>query len=249
MTTITYAAALDPLLEISLPSNWLVVVIPTPGQRLTNSDRQEDRLLGELLAGENEEIVATQIGFLYSRGLSGEQETSLPNNQITVRYDSDANQFELSSEERNTTIETATAARDWIETQFGTVETFVDTYLVVSELADDIHGLGRNGVQGLVNTFETLTNIRTASPDDLADTPYVSKENATALQTALEQRDVVRRDEGSSSPLPDSPMHDVDEPLILDVQDGLIAGELVPSDSSEPKYTVESVQWLDSDEK
>ena len=249
MTTITYAAALDPLLEIPLPSNWLVAVIPTPGQRLVNSDRQEDRLLGELLAGKNEEVVATQIGFLYTRGLSGEQETTLPNNQITVKYDSEANQFELSSEERKATVETATSARDWIETQFDTVETFVDTYLIVSELAGDIHGLGRNGVQGLLNTFETLTDIRTASPDDLADVPYVSKDNATALQTALEQRDTKGRDEGDSSPLPDSTMQHVDGPLILDVQDGLIAGELVPSDSSEPKYTAERVQWLDSDEK
>jgi hypothetical protein len=242
MTTITYAAALDPLLEISPPSNWIVAVIPKPGQRLANSDRQEDQLLGELLAGEREEIVATKIGFLYTRGLSHEQKTSLPNNQIIVTYDSEANQFELSSAEMKTTVETAAAASDWIDTQFGTVETFVNTYLVVNELAGDIHGLGRNGIQSLVNTFETPAGIRNASIDQLANVPYVSKDNAAALQTALETSDTEEQDEGGSLPLPDSAKQHVDSPVILDLQDGAIAGELVPSDSSEPKYTAEGVR-------
>ena len=168
MTTIKYAPELDLLLEISVPADWLVAVVPEPGQRLADSDRQEDQVLGQLLSSGGQ-AVATRLGFLYHRGLATDQETSAPNNQISARYDRELDQYELSSVERETTIQSADAAADWITEQFLTVETVVDTYLVVTEVAADIHGLGRTGVGGLVDTFETLAAIRDADVDTLAD--------------------------------------------------------------------------------
>lgn len=167
-----------------MPADWLVAVVPEPRQRLADSDRQEDQVLGQLFSGDGQ-TVATRLRFLYHRGLATDQETSAPTNQISARYDRELDQYELSSVERETTIQRADAAADWITEQFLTVETVVDTYLIMTEAAADIHGLGRTGVDGLVDTFETLAAIRDADIDTLADVPYVSEENAAALQTAL----------------------------------------------------------------
>ncbi|MFC7059899.1 helix-hairpin-helix domain-containing protein [Halovenus salina] len=243
MTTIEYAPALDPLLEISVPEDWLVGVVPEPGQRLTDADRQEERLLGQLLLG-SEQPIATRLGFVYYGGLSSDQETSTPDNQISVRYDSETEQYELSSMKAKTTVRTVDAATDWINDQFHTVETVVDTYLVVSEIGADIHGLGRTGLRGLVNTFETIAAIRDADVETLADVPYVSEENATAVQTALAD---VEASDGGNLTARERELQSVDSPLILDLQEGPVAGKLVPSGASEPKYRTDGFEWLGTD--
>lgn len=239
MTTIEYAPALDPLLEMSVPADWLVAVVPEPGQRLADSDRQEDQLLGQLLSG-GEQTVATRLGFLYYRGLAPDQETSTPNNQISVRYNRERDQYELSAVGTETTVQNADAAVDWITAQFPAVETVVDTYLILTEVAADIHGLGRTGVDGLVDTFETIAAIRDAEVEALAAVPYVSEENAAALQRVL--ADVEASDAGDPTPV-ERELQSIDGPLILDLQEGPIAGELVPSGASEPKYSTDGFGW------
>jgi hypothetical protein len=73
MTTIEYASELAPLIDRSLPSDWIVAVIPEPSQVLTESDLPEDRLFVELLSrGDSERVVATQLAFLYYRGIDPE---------------------------------------------------------------------------------------------------------------------------------------------------------------------------------
>jgi hypothetical protein len=131
-----------------------------------------------------------------------------------------------------TTATTADEAVDWLDEQFLAVETFVDTYQTLIDLSENIHGLGRTGVRGLVETFETLDAIQGADVDSLADVPYVDAENATALQTALED---VAVGDGDPTPL-EQELRFVDGPLILDLQRGPIPGELIPSGAAEPKY-------------
>jgi hypothetical protein len=240
MTTIEYVPALDPLLEMTVPEDWLVAVVPEPGQRLADSDRPEDQLLGQLLSG-GDQTVATRLGFLYYRGLATDQETSTPNNQNSVRYNRELDQYELSAVGTEKTVQSADAAVDWITEQFIAVETIVDTYLIVNAVAADINGLGRTGVDGLVDTFETIAAIRDADVETLAAVPYVSEENAEALQTALDDF------EASNAGDPTTVEHElqsIDGPLILDLQEGPIAGELVPSGASEPKYSTDGFEWL-----
>jgi len=130
--------------------------------------------------------------------------------------------------------------------QFPAVETFVDAYLTLIELADDIHRLGQTGIRGLIETFETLDAIRATDLDSLVDVPYVDEENATALQTVLEETNNVDR----SHPTPlEQELRTVDGPLILDSQRGLISGELVPSDSSNPKYRSDVFGAAESDDR
>ena len=70
MVTVEYASELDPLLELSLPPDWLVAVVPEPGQLLADSNLPEDRLLGQLLSGgDGHRIVASRMAFLYYRGI------------------------------------------------------------------------------------------------------------------------------------------------------------------------------------
>mgnify|MGYP006287620215 CR=1 FL=1 len=235
MPTIEYAPELDPLLEISLPPDWIVAVVPEPGQLLAESDPLEEQLFASLLSSSDDErIVTTRLGFLYYRGINLDQETVPRDTQISVRYDLENAQYELSSVLGETTVQTLDAAVSWVNDQFLAVETFVDTYLVLIELADEIHGLGRTGVRGLVETFETLDTIREADIDALAAVPYVDEENATALQTALEDVDAMNR--ADPTPL-EQELQAVDGPLILDVQGGSLSGELIPSGASEPKYS------------
>jgi len=60
MTRIEYPSELEPLLDLSLPPDWLVAVIPELGQFLTESDLLEDRLFARLLSdGDGEQITAT----------------------------------------------------------------------------------------------------------------------------------------------------------------------------------------------
>lgn len=237
MRTIEYASELDPLLEMSLPTNWITAVVLEPGHLLSESDLPEDRLLGQLLSGgEDETVVATQLRFLYYRGIDPDRRGLSRDNQISVSYDVETEQYELSTRLSETTVRTPDAATDWIEDQFIAVETFADTYQVLIDLADDIHGLGRTGVRGLVETFETLDAIREADGGALADVPHVDTENATALQTALDNLDST----GDDDPTPlELALRTHDGPLILDLQEGPISGELVPSDASEPKYISE----------
>lgn len=238
MVTVEYASELDPLLELSDPSDWLVAVVPEPSQLLADSDLPEDRLLGQLLSGgDSQQIIASRVVFLYYRGIDPDSDTPTRDNQISVRYDFENAQYELSSVLAETTVSTAEEAVDWVDEQFLAVETFVETYLTLMELADDIHGLGQTGVRDLVETFETLDTIRTADVDELVEVPYVDGENATALQAALKDIDIA----GESNPTPlEQELRAVDGPLILDLQQGPISGELVPSTGSEPKYHSEA---------
>jgi len=247
MPTIKYAYELDPLLDLSLPADWIVAVVLEPGQLLAESDLPEDRLLAQLLSDrDGEQIVATRLGFLYYRGLDPDQETLPRDNQISVRYNLEGEQYELSSVLAETTVQTADAAEDWVNDQFLAVETFVDTYRVLIELADNIHGLGRTGVRGLVTTFATLDAIREATIDTLADVPYIDEENATALQTALEDAEAVS--EADPTPL-ERELRAVDGPLLLDLQEGPISGELVPSGASEPKYSPDAFGGTELDDR
>lgn len=238
MPTIEYASELDPLLDLTLPSDWIVAVIPEPGQLLMESDLPEDRLLAQLLSdSDGDQIVATRLVFLYYRGLNPDQETLPSNNQISVRSDLTREQYELSSVLAETTVRTADEAVDWVDDQFLAVETFVDTYSVLTKLADNIKGIGQAGVRGLVTTFGTLDAIRDSTVDTLADVPYVDEGNATALQTALEDGEAV----GEVDPTPlERELRAVDGPLILDLQEGPISGELIPSGASEPKYRLDA---------
>ncbi|SFL46573.1 hypothetical protein SAMN04487950_3894 [Halogranum rubrum] len=43
MPTIEYASELDPLLNLSLPSDWIVAVVPELGQLTAESDLLDDR--------------------------------------------------------------------------------------------------------------------------------------------------------------------------------------------------------------
>jgi hypothetical protein len=247
MTRIEYASELDPLLDLSLPPDWLVAVVPEPGQLLTESDLPEDRLFARLLSdGDGERIVATRLGFLYSRGIGPDRETSSRDNQISVRYDFPTAQYELWSVLGETTVQSPDAAATWVADQFLAVETFVDTYLVLIDLAEEIHGLGRTGVRGLVETFETVDAMREADVDALAAVPYINEKNARALQTGLDAGTGVGEDE----PTPfERELQSVDGPLILDLQEGLISGELVPSGASEPKYRVDTVGSTEPDDR
>lgn len=244
MTTIEYASGLDPLLDTSTPPNWLVAVVPEPGQRLADSDQQEERLLGEFLSGE--QPVATRLGFLYYRGLAADQEQSIPSNQISVRYNLETDHYELTSAGSETTVESVDAAAEWIDEQFLTVETLVDTYLSLSEVAADIDGLGPTGIRGLVDTFETVDAIRDADTDVLSDVPYVSAEHAVALQTVLDDTEASETGDRTSV---EHELRSVEGPLILDLQEGPIAGELVPSGASEPTYSADGVEWVSEDQR
>ena len=247
MVTVKYASELDPLLELSLPSDWLVAVILEPGQSPADSDRSEDRLLGQLLSsGNDQQIVASRVTFLYCRGFEPDPETPMRDNQISVRYDSENAQYELSSVLAETTVSTADGVIEWVDEQFPAVETFVDVYLTLIELADDIHGLGQAGIRGLIETFETLDAIQATDLDSLADVPYVDEENATALQTALEETNNVYL----SHPTPlEQELRTVDGPLILDPQRGPISGELVSSGSTNPKYRSDIFGTAESDDR
>jgi len=235
MVTVEYASELDPLLELSLPPDWLVAVVPELGQLLADSNLPEDRLLGQLLSGgDGHRIVASRMAFLYYRGIDPDPDTPTRDNQISVRYDFENARYDLSSVLAETTVPTADAAVDWVDEQFLAVETFVETYLTLMALAEDIHGLGRTGVRGLVETFETLDAIREADVDALVGVPYVDEKNAIALQAALEDSGTVR--EANSTPL-EQELRTVDGPLILDLQRGPVPGELIPTGASEPKYS------------
>lgn len=236
MRTIEYASELDPLLEVSLPADWIAAVVLEPGHLLSESDLPEDRLLGQLLSGGDEVVVATRLRFLYYRGIDPDRRNLSRDNHISASYDVESKQYELSTRLAETTVQTADAATDWIDDQFIAVETFADTYQVLIDLADNIHGLGRTGVRGLVETFETLNAIREADVGALADVPHVDNENATALQTALDNLDSVGDDDPT---LLELALRAHAGPLILDLQEGPISGELVPSDASEPKYISE----------
>lgn len=239
MRTIEYAAELDPLLELSPPANWFVAVVPDPSQLLLNSELPEDRLFGELLSGgDGSGVVATRLGFLYYRGFDPDRRTPPRGNQVSVNYDPENGQFELSSELAETTVQTADAAAEWVANQFAGVENFVDTYLVLIDLAEDVDGLGKAGVRGLAEAFETLDAIRDADVDAVAGVPYVDEVNARALQNALEDVDAV--DDDDPTPL-ERELRAVDGPLIFDLQEGPIPGALVPSGASEPTYRSEGL--------
>lgn len=236
MHTFTYASELDPLLELSLPTDWIAAVVLEPGQLLSESDIPRDRLLGQLFSGGNEEVGATRLQFQYIRGIDPGRQTPSQDGQISVRYDAKTGQYELSSRLTKTTVQTADQAIDWIDDQFIAVETVTDTYQVLTDLADDIHGLGRTGVQGLVETFETLDAIQATNVGTLAEVPYVDEEHAKALQNTLDEIDSI----GENDPIPlELELQTLDGPLILDLQEGPISGELVLSGSSEPKYRSE----------
>lgn len=247
MVTVKYASELDPLLELSLPSDWLVAVVSEPGQLLADSDRPEDRLLGQLLSdGDDQRVIASQVGFLYYRRFNLDSDAPTRDNQISVRYDSENAQYELSSVLAEATVSTADEAIEWVDKQFPAVETFVDVYLTLIELADDIHGLGQAGIRGLIETFETLDAIQATDLDSIADVPYVDEENATALQTALEETNSV--DLSHPTPL-EQELRTVDGPLILDPQRGPISGELVSSGSTNPKYRSDAFSAAESDDR
>jgi hypothetical protein len=139
----------------------------------------------------------------------------------------------------STTVSAVEATKNWLEDQYLAVETFVDTYQILIDLAQDIRGLGRTGVRNLVETFETLDGIRQADIETLADVPYVNDETATALQTAREDVEAVVDDD--LTPL-EHELRTVDEPLILDLERGSIVGEFVPSGASEPKFSPQRVR-------
>jgi hypothetical protein len=242
MHTFTYAAELDPLLEVSLPADWIAAVVLEPGQLLSESENPEDQLLEQLFRDDNEEVVATRLQFLYFRGIDSDRRTLFRDSQISVSYDVETGQYELSSRETEKTVQIIAVAASWIDEQFIAVETATDTYRVLIDLADDIHGLGRTGVQELVDTFETLDAIQTADVGALAAVPYVDEENATALQTGLEDADAVGGDDPTELELV---LQTRDGPLILDFAEGLIPGKLIPSDGSEPKYVSEGLGGAD----
>lgn len=237
MVTVEYASELDPLLELSPPSDWIVAVVPEPGQLLAESSLPEDRLLAQLFSTRDDEpVVATRLTFLYYRGIGSDPKSSGRDTQISVRYNLANDQYELSSVRSETTVSTADEATDWIDEQFLAVETFLHTYAVLTDLSDEIHGLGRTGVRGLVETFDTVDTVQEADVDALTDVPYVDEENATALQTALEEIE----DIGEGDPTPvERELQTVDGPLILDLQEGPLPGELIPSGASEPTYRTE----------
>ncbi|MFC4986874.1 helix-hairpin-helix domain-containing protein [Saliphagus infecundisoli] len=247
MVTVEYASELDPLLEVTLPSDWLVAIVLKPGQLLADSDRPEDRLLGQLLSGgDDQRIIASQVAFLYYRGIDPDPDAPTRGNQISVKYDFENAQYELSSVLAETTVSTVDAAVDWVDEQFLATETFVETSLTLMRVAEDIHGLGRTGIRGLVETFETLEGIREANVDALADVPYVDGENATALQAALEDADAIE----ASHPTPlEQELGTVDGPLILDLQRGPVPGELLPTGASEPKYSSKAFGGTESDRR
>lgn len=244
MHTFTYAAELDPLLEVSLPPDWIAAVVLEPGQLLSKSERPEDQLLNQLFSGADEEVVATRLQFLYYRGIDPDRRTLSRDAQISVSYEVETGQYKLSTGAEETTVQTIGAAAAWIDEQFTTTETVADTYQVLIDLADDIHGLGRTGVQGIVDTFETLDAIRAADVGALADVPYVDEENARALQTALEDADPLGGDDPTQLELA---LRTLDGPLILDSPERLIPGKLVPSDGSEPEYVSEGIGVADLD--
>lgn len=244
MHTFTYAAELDPLLEVSLPPDWIAAVVLEPGQRLSKSEPPKDQLLNQLFSGADEEVVATRLQLLYYRGIDPDRRRSSHDGRISVSYDVETGQYELSTGTEKTTVQTIGAAAAWIDEQFIAVETVADTYQVLIDLADDIHGLGRAGVQGLVDTFETLDAIRAADVGALADVPYVDEENARELQTALKGADSLGGDDPTQLELA---LRTLDGPLILDSPEGLIPGKLVPSDGSEPKYVSEGLGVADPD--
>lgn len=235
MVTVEYASELDPLLEMTLPSDWFVAVVLDPGQLLADSNRPEDRLLGQLLSGgDDQQIIASRVAFLYYRGIDPNPNAPARDKQISVKYDFENAHYELSSVLAETTVSTADAAVDWVDEQFLVAETFVETYLTLLRVAEDIHGLGQTGIRGLVETFETLDAIREADSNALVDVPYVDEENATALQASLEDPDAVE----ASHPTPlEQELRTVDGPLILDPQRGPVPGELLPTGASEPKYS------------
>ena len=186
------------------------------------------------------------MGFLYFRGLDPDQDTSPPDNEISARYDPKTEQYELSSVLGETTVRTPDEAVDWVANQFLAVETSVDTDPVLIELAEEIHGLGRSGVRGLVETFETLNAIREADVDALADVPYVNEEIATSLQTTLEDVEPIGEDDPTQL---ERELRAIDRPLILDFQEGPISGELVPSGASEPKYSSNAFGGVEPDDR
>ena len=235
MITIEYASELDPLVDLSLPSNWIVAVVPEPSQVLTESALPEDRLFAELLSGgDGKRVVATRLVFLYYRGIDPDHDSPPRDTQISVRYQFDDGQYKLASVLESTTISVVEAAKNWLTDQYLAVETYVDTYQVLIDLAQDIRGLGQAGVRNLVEPFETLDGIRHADIATLAEVPYVNAETATALQTALEDVEVGVDDDPTPLELE---LRTVDEPLILDLERGPIAGELVPSGASEPTFS------------
>lgn len=247
MLTIEYASELAPLLDLSLPSNWIVAVIPEPSQVLTESDLPEDRLFAELLSGgDGERVVATRLVFLYYRGIDPAHNSPSRDTQISVSYQFDDGQYELSSVLESTTISTVEAAKTWLEDQYLAVETCVDTYQILIKLAQDIHGLGQAGVRNLVETFATLDEIRQANIEALAAIPYVNAETATALQTALDDVDAV----GDDDPTPlEQELRIVDEPLLLDLERGPIPGELVSSGASGPTFSPDEFGGNRSDDR
>jgi hypothetical protein len=236
MHTFTYASELDPLLELSLPADWIVAVVLEPGQLLSESDIPEDQLFGQLFSGSNEEVGATRLQFQYVRGIDLDRETLSRDGQISVSYDVETGQYELSSRQSETTVQTADEAIDWIDDQLIAVEPVTDTSQILIDLAEDIHGLGQAGVQELVDTFETLDAIRAADVEVLADVPYVNEEHAKSLQIALD--DIDSLDETDPTPL-ELELQSLDGPLLLDLQEGPVSGELVPSGASKPKYKFE----------
>lgn len=247
MTTIEYASELAPMLDLSLPSDWIVAVIPEPSQILAESDLPEDRLFAELLSGGNSErVVATRVAFLYYRGIDPEDDFPWRDNQISVRYHFDEGQYELSSAVDSTTVSAAEAAQNWLEDQYLAVEIYLDTHQVLTDLAKDIHGLGPAGVRNLVETFETLDAIRQADIEALEEVSYVNDEIATALQTSLEDVEAVVDDDPT---LFEQELRTVDDPLIVDLERGAISGELVPSGASGPTFSPDELGGIRPDHR
>jgi hypothetical protein len=237
MRTVEYTPALDPLLELSLPAGWIDAVVLEPGYLLVDSDRLDDQLFGQALSGgQDGPPVVTRLAWLYYRGINPDKGPLSGDNQISVSYDPENEQYELSSAVAETTAQTADSAINWATDQFRAVETFVTTYSLLIGIADDIHGLGPEGVRGLAETFEGPDAMQEADIDTLATVPYVDEQNGEALQTALGEIETVRESESTSF---EEMLQNVDGPLILDLQDGPIPGKLVPSGASEPTYVSE----------
>lgn len=233
MLTVDYVPALDPLLEVSLPADWLAAVVPEPGLLLAESRLPEDQLFSQLLSDNDEQRVATRVAYIYYRGLGSEARLSGTDTQISVQYDRENEEYELSSALSETTAQTPAAATDWVSEQCHAVENYLETLSVLRNLGEDIHGLGNEGVRGLAETFATRKAILDADVDALADVPYVDEENASALQTALADIDAVER----PAPTPtEQTLRSVDGPLIFDIQEGPVPGELVPHGEDEPTY-------------
>lgn len=233
MLTVDYAPALDPLLEVSLPTDWLAAVVPEPGQLLAKSRLPEDQLLSQLLSGSDEQHVATRLVYIYYLGIGSEARFSGTDTQLSVQYNRTDEEYELSSALSETTIQTPAEATDWVSEQCLAVEHYLETLSVLRNLAEDIHGLGNAGVRGLAERFETRSEILDADVVTLADVSYVDKDHATALQTALADIDAVER----PAPTPtEQTLRSVDGPLIFDIQEGPVPGELVPHGEDEPTY-------------